>query len=153
MTNVKDRQAADGIAKIEEAAKAQINSGHTTDSRTSNVSGENERLGGARLPDDLADFTGRTQRNLEAASDCGMIWAQALQEATSKWLELARKMAERNLETFTKVSGAKSLRDAATIQNELIRSTMEDFAKETRAIAATSAAASEAVRKALSGQR
>ena len=123
------------LAEMEQAAKDQVYSAaQGATARKGGVS-PHKRENAPNPSEDIKDFTGRTQRNLDAATAFGTNAFHLATQTTQMWLKLTQKIGQRNLDALSKLATAKSLQDVTKIQQEAIQGGLDDIAMEIRNLA------------------
>ena len=120
------------LAEIEQAAKDQVYL--AAQGATALKVSPDKRDDAPNPSEDIKDFTGRTQRNLEAATAFGTNAVQLATQTTQMWLQLTQKLGQRNLDALSKLATAKSLQEVAQIQQAAIQGGLEDIAAEIRTL-------------------
>jgi hypothetical protein len=74
------------------------------------------------------------EQKTESITDQNAVLSEAFQTTSRLLLKYCQKQFERNLEALTKIAQAKSLNEAATIQQQLMREGMQHLVDDSKAI-------------------
>ena len=87
--------------------------------------------------EDAVPFAEQCKRNTEALENLGRVLTRAFQGAGHQLMSIGKKQWERNLEGMNKLAGAKSLREFAAKQRDLVGDGLQNMVKDSHFVAET----------------
>jgi len=76
--------------------------------------------------------THQSARNMEAVLGSGMVLTEELQNMSREWLEFAQSRFQQNLNSLNQLAACRTPQDAAAVQSELMRDSLQQLLQSTR---------------------